>query len=78
MRADAGLTADPHYPSVLAQELVSCTIIALFMQLPITDTATRRAHNAPRGSGLEPKSPRRFGQDLGLGKPRGGEPEREP
>jgi hypothetical protein len=32
MRADAGLTEDPHYLSVLAQGLVSCTIIALFMQ----------------------------------------------
>lgn len=36
MRADAGLKADPRYPSVLAQEFVSCTIIALFMQRSIT------------------------------------------
>jgi hypothetical protein len=36
MRADAGLTGDPHYLSALAQELVSCTIIALFMQQAIT------------------------------------------
>jgi hypothetical protein len=37
MRADAGLTEDQHYLSALAQELVSCTIIAFLMQRSIAD-----------------------------------------
>ena len=53
MHVDAGLTGDPNYPSVWAQEPASCTIIALFMHRSIIPGLKRYESTSARGLSSE-------------------------